>query len=151
MSNEALLSHSRDLQNPGAEDALVGQIVYCVDGGRVREEGIVAVHGAHPVGDHGGVPIVAMQDIGLPHDLLAQLQPSAAEEEESLRVVGLHVDAIAVVETRVLHKVHGHALPEGAFQDGGRLVAIVPGHGETLGPECQAELVREDHTVAGHH
>ena len=108
----------------------IGQVVDSVDRGRLGKEGVISVNGLHPVGHDGRMPVVAMNDVWLPIHLLEHLDGGPAEKDEPFGVVGIHVDALAIVILGAVHHIDRHLLADGALQDARRFGALFHRHGE---------------------
>ena len=107
MGDEAGLGQARDLEHPVAEDALVLQVVRGVERRDVPEERVGLVDGLEPVRDQRGVPLVAVDHVGLPVERAAGLERGPREEDEALGVVRVHVDALAVEVALAVHEETG--------------------------------------------
>ena len=82
------LAEAGDEDAAAVEDALVGQVVDRVDGRR-RVQRLHPLDGVDVDGDQRGLPVVAVDDVGVEAERLAQLQRPARQEREPLQVVGV--------------------------------------------------------------
>ena len=73
------------------------------------------------------MPVVAVNDVRLPAQLLEHLQGGPAKEHEPLPIVIVAVDLLAAEVLVAANQVGGHIL-DGALEDRGQLVAGACGH-----------------------
>src|SRR4029077_16006433 len=88
----------------------------------VSHQGIVAVRGSQQHGHESGLPVVAMNYVGMPA-VLGDFDGRAAKLAVAFSVVwiiasGAAVDAIAIKIGRVVHEEIAHSADHGTIRDG---------------------------------
>jgi len=106
------------------EDAVIAHVVDGKDGRQILNGGIVAVRGAKKNGNHRGLPVVAVDQIGHP-DLLGEFDGRPAEFGVALGIVGVFavavaVDSVAIEEERIVEKKIANTTMDAAVSDGGK-------------------------------
>ena len=86
--------------------------------------------------------------VRLPSELAAHFERRAAEKDKALGIVGVHVDAVARIEARVLDEIDGHICANRPLQNGCLLRVRVQRHVECRNYFAEAELRARDGAVA---
>ena len=108
---QAVAQAQRVLHVLDGEDALVLQVVDGEDRLDVAVEGEVGVLNLEQRGDHAGLPVVAVDDVGLPVQVRERVDDGAAEEAKALVLVPAQAVDVGAAEVElVVHEVEGDAL-----------------------------------------
>ncbi len=121
-----------------------------VDGDDVGIEGIVLVDGIEPVGHDGRVPVMAMNDVRPPIQMLETLQHRPAEKDEPVGVVRIHIEPLPVKVFGVLHHIDRNVRADGCLHQACRFRRVENGHIKGRHHLPELKPVGLDATIAGH-
>src|ERR1700730_8009375 len=98
-----------------AEDTLIGQVMNGVDRGGIGKEGIIAIDSMHPVRNDARVPVVTVNDVWRPVQSSHRFERGPAKEDETLTIIGIAIDVLAIKIARGVDHVDRYALTYAAL------------------------------------
>ena len=150
MIHKAPLVDAGDFEHPVAKDPLIGQVVDGIDGHDIGKKGIVLKDSIQPVRHDGSVPVMTVDHIRLPVQKLEGFEYRPTIEDESIGIVGVHVDTFPVKVSGIVHHVDRNVGIDGPLQDASWLGGVMDRYVKGRHHLMELELVRIDTTVAWH-